>query len=102
MNSKMQPRSTDDDGYLGFTDTDYSQTGQQIGEPKLGKMTSGSGTYDHHKMQNLGAFFSKVPYDNEMTGAKNIAKAEKFCFVGSSYNKQGTRVPATRYIFTTL
>ena len=42
---------------------------QQIDEPKMKEMASGTQTHDQQKMQDLGAFFSKVLYD-KVIGAK--------------------------------
>ena len=51
-------------------------------------MASGITPYDHHKMQYIGAFFSKVPYENKLIGAKiAVVQADKNRFVGLWYTE---------------
>ena len=43
---------------------------QQIGEPEFAKTASGIETYDHHRLQCLSVFLSKVLYSNKFINAK--------------------------------
>ena len=51
---------------------------RRIGEPTLEEIRSGIETYDHHKTQYLGAFFSKALSENTMIGPKRaLGKVDK-------------------------